>query len=330
MVKKKDKRKKRRRIIIVVVSLVLVSIILSFLVIALIESKPLCGNGRCDIIENWKTCPIDCKRPPGAIWKIVCDDGICEYPEDRTTCPADCGIQTTECGDGICEVPEDRTNCLEDCEISAWSVDYKKEMIANGIPNNYLQRTVDFDYDARNIQELIYEIRSNSISAKGAVKRTAREVYSRIEYVLLPGMDCITNTASEVLAREYGLCSTMSKVNIAILRGMGIAARPVVGCASIFNFCKPLTILPGDPLPKIGKIRMEGDGAIVGGGLHAWVEVWLPEEGWVLLESTNGIVYENPRCTRYDTLTLDPPMRNFCMVYDRSYIASCKDDSLFE
>lgn len=318
-------KKREKTILIILISLAMYFILIFLIIIQLIP-KPICGNGICEFRES-RTCPEDCGYPPES--KSICGDGVCEKLENEINCPVDCGIETTECGDGVCEIPETMENCPSDCKIVQWVLDYRKEMVNNGIPINYLQRTEHFDYEARNIREVINEIREDSSSAEDAVKRTAREIYSRITYTILPGEDCMVTTASEVLAREYGLCSTMSKVNIAVLRGMGIASRPVTGCASIVGSCTLLAIIPGN-LPKINPIRMKGDRGIVGGGLHAWVEVWLPEKGWVLLESTSGRVYENPFCVKYNIKILNPQtMNDFCWVRGLNYINSCEDESLF-
>ena len=308
----------------------MVIVLIIFLVIIRLNYlNQYCGNGVCEITESRQTCPEDCGYPPEE--ESECGDGVCEKLENEFNCQTDCGIETTECGDGVCEIPETIGNCPDDCEIVQWVLDYREDMISNGIPINYLVETVHFDYNARNIRDVVNKIREDASSAEDAVKRTAREVYQRVSYVILPGSDCEKYTASEVLARGYGLCSTMSKVNIAILRGMGIAARPVAGCVSIKNFCKPLSIIPGVPLPKVNPIRMEGDRGVVGGGLHAWVEVWLPEKGWVLLESTSGVVYENSLCVKYDIKVLNPTtMSDFCWVKGLDYINSCKDESLFD
>ena len=196
-------------------------------------------------------------------------------------------------------------------------------MVAAGIPNNYLASSVNFDYGAENIQELIYEIRSSSNSAEDAVKRTARWVDGNIEYTLLNN-DCKTTSASKVIERRWGLCSTMTMANIAILRGMGIAARPMSGCATNLGVCQTLSITPGVKLPRLGGM----DGTETAGQLHAWVEVWLPEDGWVLSESTSGAVYKNPLCTKYSIFRTNPS--NFCNIYDLDYQESCKDDSSFD
>jgi len=305
--------KRKRTILIILVSLIMVFLILIYLILIQISPpKPL---------------------------KTRCGDRVCEKLENRFNCPKDCGIQHTECGDGICEMPETEINCLEDCKLVSWQEDYERMRINAGISNKYLEKTTHFDYDARNIMDLVYDIRANTNSAEEAVKKTAREVYLEIDYFgvknpaykpLGAGTDCKSIQASEILAREYGLCSTMSKVNIAILRGMGIAARPVVGCASIVGSCQLLKILPGVDLPKINPIRIEDGEAVIGGGLHAWVEVWLPEEGWVLLESTNGIVYKDPKCIKYNTLMHPTTISNLCTSSDWDYVNSCRDESLFK
>ena len=286
-------------------------------------SKPICGNNICENNE-YQTCPSDCDFP---IEESNCGDGICEGAETKTNCPYDCGTNIPVCGDGVCEYPE--TIECSDCKIVQWVLDYKQDMVNNGIPNNYLQATEDFDYYSENIQEMVNRIREDAYSAEDAVKRTVREVYIKVDYVILSGEDCMVTSASEVLERGFGLCSTMSKVNIAVLRGMGIAARPVTGCLSINNFCRPLSIL-GTNLPKQNEIRMEDGKGITGGGLHAWVEVWLPNKGWVLVESTNGMVYQNTLCVKYDIKELNPTqMSNFCWISGNDYINSCKDESLF-
>lgn len=322
----------KREKIIILILIGMIMVVFSLIILLLIQisvPKPFCGNGICEMTESQQTCPEDCGYPPEK--ESICGDGICEKLENEINCPADCGIETTECGDGVCEIPETRENCPEDCKIIQWVLDYKEARVSRGIPSNYILRTEHFDYNARNINEIVNRIREDASSAEDAVKRTAREVDDRLDYTKLSGYDCMTTPASEVLARGYGLCSTMSKVNIAVLRGMGIAARPVVGCMNIESFCRPLAIIPGVPLPKINPIRMEGGRGIVDGGLHAWVEVWLPEKGWVLLESTTGIVYQNPLCVKYNIKVLDPKkMTDFCWVSGLDYIRSCKDNSLFD
>jgi len=320
---------KKTGIIIVSVSLIIVFVILIYLVLFLVVGgQGPCGDGVCNIDESWQTCPEDCPVPPKA--KAVCGDGVCEQLENRINCPADCGLENTFCGDGVCEMPETEDICPEDCTVRSWILDYDRARRRAGISGSYLKETRDFDYSSRNIMELVYDIKYSTGSAEEAVKKTAREVYSKVSYVTLPGQDCARYSASEILARGYGLCSTMTKVNVAILRGMGIAARPVVGCATNKRSCQPLAILPGTKLPKIGDIRIEDGKGVVGGGLHAWVEVWLPEKGWVLLESTAGIVYKSPKCTRYDVFMENPSPNNLCWISDMSYVRSCKDDSLFK
>ena len=97
----------------------------------------------------------------------------------------------------------------------------------------------------------------------------------------------MTAKASEILERGWGWCSTMSKVNIAALRGMGVAARTAQGCLTFKQACARFAVIQGILLPKTAPVLVENGNYVVGGGLHGWVEVWLPSEGWVLMESTN-------------------------------------------
>lgn len=68
------------------------------------ERPVVCGDGRCDVLFEQRTCPRDC--PP------ICGDGFCTRGE-AGTCTEDCGAV---CGDGLCEVDETFDNCPDDCE----------------------------------------------------------------------------------------------------------------------------------------------------------------------------------------------------------------------
>ncbi|MCX6748710.1 MAG: transglutaminase-like domain-containing protein, partial [Candidatus Pacearchaeota archaeon] len=87
---------------------------------------------------------------------------------------------------------------------------------------------------------------------------------------------------------------------IALLRGIGIPARSSVGCAISLANCQALSISgtkEGFPLP-INKV-IEDNRVVFGGGPHAWVEVWLPDYGWTIVESVYGLLYPTS-CVAYD------------------------------
>ena len=131
----------------------------------------------------------------------------------------------------------------------------------------------------------------------------------------------------------------MSKVDIAILRGLGIAARLVIGCVKLaedYN-CIPLRFQEGIPQtsiglwfvrkPKVEPIQIDEEGiAVSRGGLHTWVEVWLPERGWVILEPTTGYLIDK-NCQSYKQLKTDPDMFEFCGLSEsqhRDFINECR------
>jgi len=51
----------------------------------------------------------------GGGWLPTCGDGKCDIYEDYTNCPLDCGDEANVCGNGICEMYETPNNCLYDC-----------------------------------------------------------------------------------------------------------------------------------------------------------------------------------------------------------------------
>jgi len=69
----------------------------------------ICGDGKCILGENYKTCSQDC---PSGSSDFYCDgvlDGRCDpdcEPDDDLDC---------RCGDGVCEEKETPENCCLDC-----------------------------------------------------------------------------------------------------------------------------------------------------------------------------------------------------------------------
>lgn len=73
-----------------------------------VQLEEFCGDGVCDIGENFGTCPTDCGP--------ICGDDNCEENkgEGYEGCPEDCG---PVCPDGDCETDkgENFINCPDDC-----------------------------------------------------------------------------------------------------------------------------------------------------------------------------------------------------------------------
>ncbi len=279
-----------------------------------------CGNAKCDNTESRQSCPEDC-----GLQDTSCGNGICEITEDNNefdTCPQDCQVL---CGDGICSEGE---SCSIDCSVEEkWLQEYEFMRKAAGIEDKYLEKEFDYDYDAPSMQALINGARDEG-SAKEAAKNIGKKVYLDVSYNadLSSGRECLSAKASEVLNRGWGWCSTMSKVDIAALRGLGIAARPAQGCLTFKESCARFAVLQGILLPKTSPIKVEDGKYVVGGGLHAWVEVWLPGEGWVLMEATNGALLET-QCVNYQRLkeSVKKDRTDFCFVDDQVFVQFCSE-----
>jgi transglutaminase-like putative cysteine protease len=74
----------------------------------------------------------------------------------------------------------------------------------------------------------------------------------------------------DTLQTRSGTCRDYALFMIEALRRLGIAARFVSG----------YLFIPGD----------SAHGYVGGGSTHAWVQVYLPSEGWIEFDPTNGIV----------------------------------------
>lgn len=322
----------------ITITIIIVSIILFFAAVLSIpflidgfNINPLCGNGIQDPGEDEFTCAEDF----GAA-KSGCGNNICDSGETMENCPSDCGIKI-ECGNARCDTTETRLTCsqdcgvpdtaFEDCNFDDWILEYDCLRKFAGIDDKYLAMDWDYDYSSSNIQGLINEIRPTG-SAKEAAKKIGRITFNRIEYNagLSSGKDCLKIKASEVLARGWGWCSTMSKVNIASLRGLGIASRTAVGCLTFKTGCARFAAIQGIKLPKTAPVSVEDGNYVVGGGLHGWVEVWIPEEGWVLLESTNGALFES-ECVNYARLSesVREDRQDFCFISDPVFAQFCAE-----
>ncbi len=90
----------------------------------------------------------------------------------------------------------------------------------------------------------------------------------RRDFAYEPGATSVRSTIAEVLEARAGVCQDFAHLMIGCLRSLGLAARYVSG------------YLETDPPP--GRPRLVGADAS-----HAWVSVWVPENGWVGIDPTN-------------------------------------------
>jgi transglutaminase-like putative cysteine protease len=96
----------------------------------------------------------------------------------------------------------------------------------------------------------------------------AERIESRIQY--LPGITAVTSSAAEALALGNGVCQDHAHLMLACCRAQGVPARYVSGY-----------IDPGD-VPHAAS--------------HAWVDVWLGQQGWVSVDVTNTAFASEKYC----------------------------------
>ena len=110
---------------------------------------------------------------------------------------------------------------------------------------------------------------------EGAIDLMHR-IYS--EFTFDPTATTPATPVSRVLADRRGVCQDFAHIQIACLRSLGLAARYVSG------------YLLTDPPP--GQARLIGADAS-----HAWLSVYVPDEGWVDLDPTNDVFVEQRHVT---------------------------------
>jgi transglutaminase-like putative cysteine protease len=102
------------------------------------------------------------------------------------------------------------------------------------------------------------------------VRRLMGEIYARFEYS--PRSTRVDSPIDEALAARRGVCQDFAHIFLALVRPLGIPARYVSGY--LFR--------------DVGSSDRSADGAT-----HAWVEVLLPDLGWIGFDPTNNLVAED-------------------------------------
>ena len=191
--------------------------------------------------------------------------------------------------------PVDLNNTIE------WQISYESQASEFIDYDTFVVNTDYYDYNNIMISQVASEIAFRSSDAREAVGKALDYVYSNVDYVYGESdNNCFTGTAPSILESGTGQCDTQSITLVSILRRMGLAAQPVGGCILIdpdcylklsmfgilreFGYAPRFTIL--ETVDKTQETFSRGFSRK--GGLHAWVNVWLPSEGWVTLESTTG------------------------------------------
>ncbi len=158
------------------------------------------------------------------------------------------------------------------------------------------KETVIYDYSDPVIQTIKNDILSKSKNQKEAIQMSLDYVYDNIEYISRPDSECYSATTSSVIKDSYGICTQQTFANIGILRSMGIPSRVVGGCLYSTTYCDiQFAVMSALRMPvrkpkftEIGEINISQETFSRKGGLHLWLEAYIPSEGWVQLEATSG------------------------------------------
>ncbi len=103
-----------------------------------------------------------------------------------------------------------------------------------------------------------------------AVRRLMGEMYARFEYS--PRSTRVDSPIDEALETRKGVCQDFAHIFLSLVRPLGIPARYVSGY--LFQ-------------------TTDSHERSTGGATHAWVEVLLPDLGWIGLDPTNNLIADD-------------------------------------
>jgi transglutaminase-like putative cysteine protease len=121
---------------------------------------------------------------------------------------------------------------------------------------------------SRQIGELVNEFYTRNMSVAGIIEKCGDFIFNNFSYI--KGITNIETTVAEILEHRSGVCQDFAHVMLGMLRSLGIPSRYVSGY-----------ICPN-------KNGMRGEGAT-----HAWIEAWIPGNGWVGNDPTNNVWVTN-------------------------------------
>ena len=120
----------------------------------------------------------------------------------------------------------------------------------------------------KQIDTIVSQISQPWKSIAAIVQDCCQYIFQHFQYI--KGITNIETTVDEILEHRAGVCQDFAHVMLHILRTLKIPSRYVSGY-----------ICPN-------KNGMRGEGAT-----HAWIEAWIPNQGWVGIDPTNNIWVTN-------------------------------------
>jgi transglutaminase-like putative cysteine protease len=118
------------------------------------------------------------------------------------------------------------------------------------------------------INEIVKIIYSSDHSVAVSVKNCCEYIFRNFNYI--KGITTVETTIDEILEKNAGVCQDFAHVMLQVLRTLNIPSRYVSG-----YIC-----------PNRSGLRGEG-------ATHAWVEVWIPQNGWAGIDPTNNVWVTN-------------------------------------
>ena len=118
------------------------------------------------------------------------------------------------------------------------------------------------------IQEIVDEIFTPGQGVAETIQKSGSYIFHNFEYI--KGITSVETTVDELLDHRAGVCQDFAHVLLQILRTLKIPSRYVSGY-----------ICPN-------KNGMRGEGAT-----HAWIEAWIPAQGWIGIDPTNNVWVTN-------------------------------------
>ncbi len=132
--------------------------------------------------------------------------------------------------------------------------------IPQEIKDKYLENNEKYNFDHPVIQNAVKEAIGDETNSYLIFRGIFNYLIGNMYYEMSGGW----NTAPTVLARGNGSCSEYSFVYIAMCRAAGLPSR------------------------YVGSVVVRGDYACIDDVFHRWVEVYLPNYGWVPIDPSGG------------------------------------------
>lgn len=148
---------------------------------------------------------------------------------------------------------------------------------------NFLKKSKLVQSEATQVTELAAELVAGATTEHQAVSSILTYVADAIKYQYNPKQ----YDALYGLTTGSGNCQNFSHLAVALLRASGIPARISIGQALKDKW--------KIPLDKEGSSLVQG----IGEGLHAWIEVWYPDLGWLPCDPQQSRLFTSTRHIKY-------------------------------